>query len=194
MFSLIQRFQSVSNVAMTWSVFGACFIMLSSWFHLYHDNVFDLDSSIGNIKPSVNVRNSRYFGSVSGKPKENLKLNFDLNADLSPLFNWNTKQVFVYLTAEYPGTKSPNASNEVTFWDFIIKDKEHAQLNFSNLKSKYSGWDVEERMSGRDLVFKLHWNIQPWIGPLIYGDTHGEVSVNIPNQKEKIKRTRLSRN
>ena len=28
-------------------------------------------------------------------------LNFDLNVDLEPLFNWNVKQLFLYLTAEY---------------------------------------------------------------------------------------------
>lgn len=26
---------------------------------------------------------------------------FDLQADLTPLFNWNAKQLFVFLTAEY---------------------------------------------------------------------------------------------
>lgn len=26
---------------------------------------------------------------------------FDLQADLNPLFNWNAKQLFVFLTAEY---------------------------------------------------------------------------------------------
>lgn len=49
---------------------------------------------------------SRRFGSVGGKPKENTKLIFDIESDLTPLFNWNTKQVFVYLTAEYPGKSS----------------------------------------------------------------------------------------
>jgi signal peptidase complex subunit 3 len=28
-------------------------------------------------------------------------LTFDLQADLTPLFNWNVKQLFLYLTAEY---------------------------------------------------------------------------------------------
>jgi hypothetical protein len=28
-------------------------------------------------------------------------VNFDITADLSPIFNWNVKQLFVYLTAEY---------------------------------------------------------------------------------------------
>ena len=28
-------------------------------------------------------------------------INFDITADLSPIFNWNVKQLFVYLAAEY---------------------------------------------------------------------------------------------
>ena len=38
----------------------------------------------------------------AGKKKNDLGfLNFDLNVDLEPLFNWNVKQLFLYLTAEY---------------------------------------------------------------------------------------------
>ena len=39
---------------------------------------------------------------TNGKKKNDLGfLNFDLNVDLGPLFNWNVKQLFLYLTAEY---------------------------------------------------------------------------------------------
>ena len=38
----------------------------------------------------------------NGKKKNDLGfLNFDLETDLTPLFNWNVKQLFLYLTAEY---------------------------------------------------------------------------------------------
>ena len=38
----------------------------------------------------------------AGKKKNDLGfLNFDLDVDLEPLFNWNVKQLFLYLTAEY---------------------------------------------------------------------------------------------
>lgn len=38
----------------------------------------------------------------AGKKKNDLGFfNFDLEADLAPLFNWNVKQLFLYLTAEY---------------------------------------------------------------------------------------------
>ena len=36
------------------------------------------------------------------KEKQDLGyLTFDLQADLTPLFNWNAKQLFVFLAAEY---------------------------------------------------------------------------------------------
>jgi len=38
--------------------------------------------------------------------------NFDLGfagVDLTPLFNWNTKQLFLYLEAEYKNTKGVSA-------------------------------------------------------------------------------------
>ena len=38
-------------------------------------------------------------------------LTFDLEADLTPLFNWNVKQLFLYLSAEYETPR--NAVNQV---------------------------------------------------------------------------------
>jgi signal peptidase complex subunit 3 len=38
----------------------------------------------------------------AGKKKNDIGFfNFDLNVDIEPLFNWNVKQLFLYLTAEY---------------------------------------------------------------------------------------------
>ena len=41
----------------------------------------------------------------STKAVEYAFLKFDLDADLSSLFNWNTKQVFAYVVADYKTTK-----------------------------------------------------------------------------------------
>lgn len=39
---------------------------------------------------------------TNGKKKNDLGfINFDMNVDLEYLFNWNVKQLFLYLTAEY---------------------------------------------------------------------------------------------
>lgn len=50
-------------------------------------------------------------------------MRFSLDADLSSLFTWNTKQVFVYVTAEWPepgGEGGRNATSQAVIWDSII--------------------------------------------------------------------------
>lgn len=56
----------------------------------------------------------------STKKEEYAIIRFSLDADLSSLFTWNTKQLFVYVTATWPDAKSPNATNEAVIWDQII--------------------------------------------------------------------------
>lgn len=64
---------------------------------------------------------------IKGRPhyyartrEEYATIRFDLDADLSPLFNWNTKQLFVYVTANYPSTKDGGEMSESVIWDMII--------------------------------------------------------------------------
>lgn len=180
MFSLAQRFQTVSNQVVTYACIIAAFVALSSWLQLAHSDAFSIPAAINNVKPSVNVRTSRYYGSQNGKPKQNSRIVFDIDADLSPLFNWNTKQIFVYLTAEYSGSGSRDTLSEVTYWDKIITERDDAHLYLRDAKSKYSVWDLEEKFDDREAVFKLKWNIQPWVGPLIYGETDGNRTVTFP--------------
>ena len=48
-------------------------------------------------------------------------MTFDLNADLRSIFSWNTKQLFVYVQAEYE--TEDNKRNEIVLWDSIIQQK-----------------------------------------------------------------------
>ena len=116
--------------------------------------------------------------------RSNVKISFDLNTDLSDLWNWNTKQVFAYLTVEYPG-KSNGSSNKVTFWDKIIRNKKDAKLSLKGQRGKYSVWDVEKGFRGRNATVKLEWNIQPYIGPLIYGETSNVGFLEFPTSENK---------
>merc|ERR1711971_653790 len=50
-------------------------------------------------------------------------INFDLQADLSPLFNWNVKALYLCLTAEY--ITKENSLNEMVLWDKIVKWREN---------------------------------------------------------------------
>lgn len=68
--------------------------------------------------PSVKGRPHYY----STKKEEYAHIRFSLNADFSSLFNWNTKQIFVYVSASWPSNSSEPATldNEAVIWDTII--------------------------------------------------------------------------
>ncbi|KAI0810502.1 signal peptidase subunit [Xylaria sp. FL0064] len=77
-----------------------------------------------SIKPTnVQVVKGRphYY---SSKKEEYAIIRFSLDADLSSLFTWNTKQLFVYVTAEWPApphgvADTTNQTNKAVIWDTI---------------------------------------------------------------------------
>ena len=62
---------------------------------------------------------------------------FDMSADLRSLFTWNTKLVFLYVTAEY--STELNRLNQVVIWDYVIENvkvggsSDSEQVSFSSL-------------------------------------------------------------
>lgn len=56
----------------------------------------------------------------SSKKEEYAVLRFNLNADFSSLMNWNTKQLFIYVSASWPNSTSSELTNEAVIWDTII--------------------------------------------------------------------------
>lgn len=130
----------------------------------------------------------------SSKKEEYAIIKFSLDADLSSLFTWNTKQLFVYVTAEWPGPG--NATNEAVIWDSIITNPsaDHLQnigpvamkklkrsaegktidpsrglLKLRNQKPKYQITHPSGRIAEKeDVTLKLHYNVQPWVGLLTW--------------------------
>ncbi|KFX92358.1 hypothetical protein O988_07308, partial [Pseudogymnoascus sp. VKM F-3808] len=75
---------------------------------------------VGSGGISVTKGRPHYY---STKKEEHASIRFDLSADLSSLFTWNTKQVFVYVTAAWNETGAPGGSvtaapNEAVIWPF----------------------------------------------------------------------------
>lgn len=58
--------------------------------------------------------------------------------DLSPLFNWNTKQLFVYVYAAYSSSDDPSATpqSQSIIWDSIIEAPE-SPYSFRNLRERF---------------------------------------------------------
>jgi hypothetical protein len=78
---------------------------------------------------------------VKGRPhysspirEQYAQIRFNLDADLTSLFTWNTKQLFVYVTAEYPNTVG--GISEAVIWDTIIAATD-SPYSFQNLKAQY---------------------------------------------------------
>lgn len=181
MHSSLSRLQKTTNHAITVIFAITLFIAISSYLQLHNDGFHSVVSSISVPTTSHSFRTSRVFGSSNRDKKENIKIDqVSLTADLSPLFNYNTKQVFVYLTYEYPGYNGLSTS-KVTFWDKIVKTKEDAVIDLSDLKGKYSCWDYGSgsNFTSYDGTMKLEWNIQPNVGLLLWGETQGGIPVNL---------------
>lgn len=92
-------------------------------------------------------------------------LTFDLQANLTNVFNWNVKQLFLYLTAEYSSAK--NSLSQVVLWDKIILRGENAILDFKSMNPKYYFWDDGNGLRNNSrVVLTLSYNIIPNSGLL----------------------------
>ncbi|KAI8581299.1 hypothetical protein K450DRAFT_232391 [Umbelopsis ramanniana AG] len=129
----------------------------------------------GTAATKVNVRDIRVIQSRYGpdyfdygrKTSEFGMLKFDIDADLTPLFNWNTKQVFVTVVAEYE-TKTHN-KNQVVVWDKIIRDKDSAKINLRKVSNKYALIDFSQKWRNQVANLSVHWDVTPHVGILQNG-------------------------
>jgi len=111
----------------------------------------------------IKIGRSRY----SSIAQQNAIVNFDFDADLTPLSHWNTKQVFLYLSAEY--TNRQGTENEVVFWDKIVRRRQDAQIHIQG-RNKYIFKDIDKNFANSSAVrFSMKYNVMPWVGPLLYG-------------------------
>ncbi|KAI1238369.1 hypothetical protein IHE44_0013094 [Lamprotornis superbus] len=118
-------------------------------------------------------------------PRERSDLGFSI-------FDWNVKQLFLYLSAEY-STKN-NALNQVVLWDKIMLRGDNPRLSLKDMKSKYFFFDDGNGLKGnRNITLTLSWNVVPNAGilPLVTGSGH--VSVPFPDTYETTKSHRISR-
>jgi len=112
------------------------------------------------------------------KKRESAAVSFSINADLTPLFNWNTKQIFLYLSAEY--TNGQGVQNEVVFWDRIVRRKEDAFVKFVG-KNKYAFRELLSSFKNVSAAeYSLKYNIMPYVGVLTYGEAARTEPVAFP--------------
>ncbi|KAL1129597.1 hypothetical protein AAG570_012542 [Ranatra chinensis] len=165
MHSLLSRGNAI--LAYTLSVL-ACLTFLCFLSTLFVD--YRTNSTINTVK--VIVKSVPDF-SASRERSDLGFLIFDLQANLTHLFNWNVKQLFLYLTAEY--STPNNILSQVVIWDKIILRGENAVLDFKSMNTKYYFWDDGNGLKGnQNVTLTLSWNIIPNAGllPSIFAIGH----------------------
>ncbi|CAL9076891.1 unnamed protein product [Musa acuminata var. zebrina] len=123
-----------------------------------------LSDNFNSPSPTADVKvlNINWFQKQpNGNDEVSLTLN--ISADLSSLFTWNAKQVFVFVAAEYETPQ--NALNQVSLWDGIIQSKEHAKF-WIHTTNKYRFTDQGNNLRGKDFNLTLHWHIMPKTGKM----------------------------
>ncbi|GAA5888868.1 hypothetical protein JCM5296_005021 [Sporobolomyces johnsonii] len=162
MHSSLQRLSNASALATT--VLLTLLALVSTTTFLLPATLDPASLKIGQL--NVVMGRSQY--DRRAREREFAFLKFDLMADLTPLFNWNTKQVFVYLVADYSTPRYPD--NSVVIWDRIVRTPKHARLNVQDAKQKYEFKEISETFRNTSATFSLHYQIQPHVGLLTSGE------------------------
>ncbi len=80
------------------------------------------------------------------------------------MFNWNVKQLFVYVSATYPTAR--NGTNEVVVWDKVVNSSAAAVLKLANEFNKYPLVDRKQELRNAQITLSLSWDIMPITGLL----------------------------
>ncbi|BGP19780.1 hypothetical protein JCM10213_006442 [Rhodosporidiobolus nylandii] len=180
MYSSLQRLSNATALATTVLLTLLSAVALSSFFIPANLKPASLEISHLNV---LLGRSQNYWGRQDRKEREFAFLKFDLQADLSPLFNWNTKQVFVYLTADYSTKAYP--ANSVVVWDRIVRTPRHARLNVQDGKNKYEFKEIGDSFRNTSATFSLHYQVQPYVGVLTGGEVVRTEPVAFPPARRR---------
>jgi len=124
-------------------------------------------ASIVDVKINSQKKLVKYLPDYNaGRERNDLGvLTFDLDGDFTRCFDWNTKQLFIYLTAHY-STKN-NPVNQVVLWDHIIERGQETRLKLRDHHTKYYFWDDGNGLKGNENVtLTLSLNVIPNAGVL----------------------------
>eukprot|EP00042_Codosiga_hollandica_P027934 m.142952 g.142952 ORF g.142952 m.142952 type:complete len:178 (-) comp52629_c0_seq1:105-638(-) len=119
-----------------------------------------------NISFNVqDIKLKRYRTAAASQDQNDVALvNFNLTADFRPTFDWNTKEIFVFVVAEFATSK--NKQNQLTIWDRIIwhsKRNEHL-IQVTNEQAEYLIVDDGNQLRNKEVTLVLYFNHIPFSG------------------------------
>ncbi|KAG6554531.1 hypothetical protein Mapa_003910 [Marchantia paleacea] len=134
----------------------AALCILASLSDSFHSSLPDINLQVLNVDVLQRLSNGN----------DEAKLTLHISADLRSVFTWNTKQLFVFVAAEYETQK--NQLNQVSLWDLIVERKEDAKIDLRR-RNKYGFVDQGSNLRGREFNLTMYWNVMPLTGGIFTG-------------------------
>lgn len=105
------------------------------------------------------VRRMNDYNMPNAKENDLGLVQFNMDADFEDCFDWNVKQLFIYLTANYQTQE--NKLNQIVLWDYVLNRGEKGQLKLRNQNPEYYMWDDGFGLKGNNITLTLSMNIIP---------------------------------
>ncbi|KAK6907973.1 signal peptidase [Kwoniella mangroviensis CBS 10435] len=162
MYSTLQRLNHISSLATTYVMILLGLISIASFLSLPSVDVGKVE-----IKDLI-VQKGR-LRRWGARQEELASLKFDIRTDLNPLLNsYNTKQLFIYLTASYE-EQSTGHTHDVVLWDRIIQRAEIRDIR-AEAKNKYQWRNPSGTFKNVEYAnMTLHYSLMPYVGILSSG-------------------------
>ncbi|SNX84619.1 related to SPC3 - signal peptidase subunit [Melanopsichium pennsylvanicum] len=182
MHSTLSRLNAVSALATTIILVLVALIDLTHLPFLTSSRTFS-SSSAAVVINQLEVVRGKAVWHMDRNVQDFVEVDFNIDADFSTLFDWNTKQVFVSLAATYDNAQ--HVKNEVVIWDRILRTKQDAHVALNNSKNKYGFREVGRSFKNvKNATFTLKYNVMPKVGFLHYANHMTTKVIPINNQKQ----------
>mmetsp|Transcript_5182 Transcript_5182/g.15501 ORF Transcript_5182/g.15501 Transcript_5182/m.15501 type:complete len:172 (+) Transcript_5182:280-795(+) len=130
----------------------------------------EVEISLQGVKA---LRVSRYDKS------DHALLKINLRTDLTKVFDWNVKGIYVSVFAEYATDAHPR--NQVVIWDSVISKRARAKVRKSSELAKYALKDYGQNLRSREIVLRVRYVVMPYVGAMeVY--TVGNHSSTLPEE------------
>merc|ERR1712154_111625 len=110
---------------------------------------------------------------------ERAELTFSVDIDLRDEFHWNTKQLFVWLSADYIGKQS-KITHKISLWDTLVRTQSQALFELDTKLPEYKLIDPDLDLRDNQVNFTLNWDIHPWIGLVTRKSSTEPYSISMP--------------
>ncbi len=117
------------------------------------------------VTAKINKVNVKEFGEYMyprrPRPLTKAELELDFEFDLTNEFNWNVKQIFVWVMAEYHDKNIP--INQVSVWDQLVTSKQAASFRKVKVSTEYALTE-SANIKGKNVTLSINWDIHPRVG------------------------------